>query len=163
MKRIIKTNEITLKEIKEIIKQGESAPFEQKVTAAVLLDGIVGSLKSLKDSLVDQIEETGFENIKKDFEDRGLVPYWYDKDKLAIQIGDKFEVTISSGIKTEFSVDSKLKEVDSLVPDKYKKVVTSYDKKVLEEAYDDGTLEPLLKPYINKSSKEITKLTKKKI
>lgn len=163
MKRIIKTNEITLKEIKEIIKQGESAPFEQKVTAAVLLDGIVGSLKSLKDSLVDQIEETGFESIKKDFEDRGLVPYWYDKDKLAIQIGDKFEVTISSGVKTEFSVDSKLKEVDSLVPDKYKKVVTSYDKKVLEEAYDDGTLEPLLKPYINKSSKEVTKLTKKKI
>lgn len=159
-KAIIKVKEFNLTEIKEILKKGNTATFEEKVGVAIVLESLISSMKGIQAQVKDQLEHTPYEKIVEDFESRGLMS---SEDSPVIEIGDSTSVTISEATKTIFTVESsKLSEIDPIIPDKYKKIVTSYDKKALEEAYDDDTLETVLKPYVNKEVETVTKFTKKK-
>lgn len=160
-KAFIEVKEYNLQEIKEILKKGSAATFEEKVGAAVVLDSLIGSLKGVHTQLKEQIEKVPYDEITKDFVDRGKME---SGESPVIRVGKSFDVSIGTTTKTTFTVENaKLSEIDSIIPDRYKKVVTSYDKKALEEAYDKGELETILKPYVNKDSETVVKFTKKKV
>ncbi len=162
VKREVKTADLNVNEIKEVIKQGKEATIESKLAAYIAMDSIINSFKALAANLKEEIEHTKYKDVVKDLVARGyLAGEW---ETPVFNIGGKYSVRISEVDKSIFTIDTKkLEDIAKIIPDKYKKVTTSFDKGALEDAYDAGTLEPVLKPLVDKKVEKVTKLTKTSI
>lgn len=161
MKKMIKVKELNLGEIKNVILQGNDAPIEERVSALIAITGMLESFKAISSKLKDGIENAKYDDIIADLASRGVIETW---ETPVFNIGDKYNVKLGQSNKSVFTIDSKkLDEISGIIPDKYKKVVTSFDKTAIEEAYDEGTLEPMLRGLVDKKTEEITKITKTSI
>lgn len=161
-KKEIKTKDLSVEEIRSVLRMGAEAPIESKLAAYVAMDNIISSFKALSANLKEDIEHSKYEDIVNDLIKRGVLEG--DWQTPVFNIGDKYSVKISEVDKSVFTIDTKkLDDVAKIVPDKYKKIVTSFDKKAIEDAYDAGTLEPVLKPLVNKTIETVNKITKSSI
>ena len=161
MKKVFNIEEKDIN-VGKILRAGvtNATPIEQIIAIKVLLDDEVSRYKGYIDFLEEKIKNSDYEaNLKS----RGLIE---DGDKVEVAVktryGDDITVTVSKGTDSGFNIDA-LKEksvMDSVVPDAYKKISVTLDKKKLESDYDAGLLSEDIKRFIKKDPKIITKLRK---
>jgi hypothetical protein len=161
MKKVFTINEKELN-VSKILGAGvtNTTPIEQLIAIKVLLDDEVIRYKRYIDFLEEQIKNSDYEeNLKS----RGLID---EGDKVEVDVknryGDNITVYVSKGTDSGFNIDA-LKEksvMDSIVPNAYKKISVTLDKKKLESDYDAGILNEEIKRFIKKNPKIITKLRK---
>lgn len=161
MKKVFNIEEKDIN-VGKILRAGvtNATPIEQIIAIKVLLDDEVTRYKGYIDFLEEKIKNSDYEaNLKS----RGLIE---DGDKVEVAVktryGDDITVTVSKGTDSGFNIDA-LKEksvMDSVVPDAYKKISVTLDKKKLESDYDAGLLSEDIKRFIKKDPKIITKLRK---
>lgn len=149
----------------EIIRMGTEAPVELRIAAQVLLEDQIAQLKSVNDVLKEQIRSTKYDDVVSKLISEGKLPS--DSYKPAIEIttklGDVIKVSLTGDIDAGFEISKEMSDkdiLDSVVPDKYKKISTTLDKKAIEADFDAGTLPDVLKSYCSKTPVEITKLRK---
>ncbi len=162
-KEIIKINEKDLS-LKEILKQGADAPIEAKITASVILDDQIARLKAVADRLKEEVKSSKYDEVVKKLTAEGKISSIEAAPVVEISTitGDIISVSMSGGVDSNFDCKelSEKAVMDSLVPDKYKKITTTLDKKAIEADFDDGTLPDILKGYCSKAPTEILKLRK---
>lgn len=161
MKKVFSINEQDIN-VGKILRAGvtNATPIEQIIAIKVLLDDEVTRYKGYIDFLEEKIKNSDYEaNLKS----RGLIE---DGDKVEVAVktryGDDITVAVSKGTDSGFNIDA-LKEksvMDGVVPDAYKKISVTLDKKKLESDYDAGLLSEDIKRFIKKDPKIITKLRK---
>lgn len=161
LERNIEIAAMNMADIKRVVSNPTAAGFPATIAAAYELDNIIKQLKSLQDDLVDKIESTELSTIKNKLIEEGAV----GEDEIpVIVVGGKYKIKLSEKIKSNFSVDKKkLTELGDLVPEKYKKVSTTLDTKLMENDFDEGTMDPLLKPYITTDPKTVTVMSRLQI
>ena len=168
MARRLHRDEITIKEedinIKDILKDEEAAP-EMLIAASIILDDQIESLKACSTVLDEKIKNQKYDDIVKRAKDEGKLQNWKDEPEYVIETryGGKIRVRIAKGEDDGFQIDKKLSEkstLDSVVPDRYKKVSVLLDKKEVEKDFNAGTLPPLMKSYCSKSPFEFLKVRK---
>ena len=159
MKKVLVIKENELK-VGKILKEGitNATPVENLIAAKVLLDEEISKYKAYADLLDETIKNTDYE---KNMKDRGVIN---DGDKVEVAIetvyGDTISVSVSRGLDSGFDIDA-LKEkaiMDTLVPDAYKKINVTLDKKKIENDYELGLLSEDIKRFIKKNPRMITKL-----
>lgn len=148
-----------------IVSAGAKAPVETRVAAQVLIEDRIERLKILNEALKLSIKNSRYEDLVKQLAEEGKISSSEIKPVVEIStvMGDTIKVNISKGINDGFSISDKISEkeiFDSLVPDKYKKVQVSLDKKAIEKDFEDGVLPDILKGYVTKTPMEIVKLRK---
>lgn len=162
---------ITMKEedmnVKDILRNENSSP-EELIAAQVILEDQIESLKAAATIVEDKIKGKRFDDVVKDMESRGVIytHSWQETSpivEITTKYGDVITVTISKGEDTGFAIDKKLSDkstIDSIVPDRYKKVSTLLDKKMIEADFEAGTLPAVLKAYCSKNPTEFLKTRK---
>ena len=157
----IKENDL---DIAKLVANGTKKP-EEMIAAIVVLEDQIAALKHLDDHIREMIRTTKYEDILESLESRALIG---DKEsKVAIEVttklGEVVTATIYKDIDSCFQVAKDMSDktvLDTVVPEKYKKVSVLLDKKRLEEDFEAGTLPDTLKIYCSKSPVEVTKIRK---
>lgn len=165
-KEIIIVNEDDL-DISTIRKQGDEASIEDVVGAIAILDDQIATCKAVKENLEQIVNGRSLDTICAEIATtRGL----YSTDfvpviEVHMATGETVAVTLSTKTSSGFDA-SGLKDkavLDTVVPDKYKKYSVTLDTKALEEAFNNGTLEDLLKSYCSVSPTTITAMRRTKV
>ena len=165
-KQIIKLNEEDLN-VKDILKN-ENSPTEQLIAAQIILEDQIESLKAAASIVEGKIKGKKFKDVVTDMSTRGVITtYAWQETSPIVEIttkyGDTITVTLAKGEDAGFTVDKKLSDkatLDSIVPDRYKKVSTLLDKKMIEADFEAGTLPAVLKAYCSKNPTEFLKMKK---
>lgn len=158
----IKETEVNLG---NIISAGGKAPVEMRVAAQILVEDRIARLKIYNEALKLSIKNSRYEDLIEQLAKEGKISSGEIKPVVEIStvMGDTIKVNISKGTDDGFAISDKISEkeiFDSLVPDKYKKVQVSLDKKAIEKDFEDGVLPDILKGYVTKTPMEIVKLRK---
>ena len=156
----VEVKEVGLTDLGKACREINKAPFEQKVGLVVQLDDMIANLKIISDNLTSGITESDYDSVMKDFKDRGLLTY---EDDIVIQVGDKYEVTISKKDEKKIVVSKAIKDVMGVLPDAYKEVKTTVNEKAIADDYAMGKLPKILAPYVSSTEIKETKLKRSKI
>lgn len=148
----------------EIITEGTKAPIEKLIAAKVILEDQAAQCKAAAEALDRSIHGLSFDDIRSTLVDRGIM---FDAAatpvvEVSTKLGDLIKVTISETEESGFDI-SGMKDksvIETLVPEKYKKVSVSLDAKAIEADYDAGTLPDALKSYCSKAPARVIKLRK---
>lgn len=160
--------------VKKILKQGKGAPYEHRIAAIAILKntinkltGDLAQLKGLYENVYDDITTTDYETIAADL--RGKIAStgsYVPSDatpvlKIIEKDGTILTASLKSGKDDRFEVDGSLgaKATLDMIPDKYKKVNITLDKKVIETDFNSGDLPEMLKRFCSKDSIPTTKIT----
>lgn len=160
---IIEVEDLTYAQAKDVVMQGSSACIEHRIAAAQILSELGEGLTKLSEQLTKSVEETSLDDIQSDLVERGLCHVTGTDFTPVIKIGDRVKIKLSSKDKKTFNVLKEIKDVESLIPDKYLKKTVAIDKAAFEKAYEDGTLEDIFKSYVSSTTSVITKMTAKEI
>lgn len=162
-----KTKNVTINEkdfnVGEVINMGASAPVISQIVAETLIKDQIAQLKAVQEVLETRIKGTPYSETVKKLIAEGHIDS--EDEKLSIEVltvyGDTVKISISGGEDDGFEVSKDLADkelMETVVPDKYKKVNITLDKKAMAADYDDGTLPTALKGYCSKCPVEITKI-----
>ena len=151
-------------DIARIIANDVKKP-EEMIAATIVLEDQIAALKNLNDNIKEKLRTSKYDEILESLESRALIG---DKEgKVAVEVttklGEVVTATIYKDTDSCFEVSKCMSDkaiLDTVVPDKYKKVSVLLDKKRLEEDFEAGTLPDTLKIYCSKSPVEITKIRK---
>lgn len=152
--------------LKDTIKGVASAPFSDLVVTSIVLDDQIEKLKTANEKIKDVINKSKYDDVIDKMVKEGVLDSHQERPLIAIEtmFGTKISVTLLKGIDDGFEIDKAVSEksiFDTVVPDKYKKVIQSLDKKQIEEDFDNNTLPSVLKGYCSKNPTEILKIYKK--
>lgn len=156
----IEVKELGLTDIGKACREINKATIEEKIGLVVQLDDMISNLKVLSDNLTSSIKDTAYEEIVKDFKERGL---WTFEDDIIIKVGDKFKVTLANKEGKEVVVSKAIKDVTSALPAKYKTTKIVVDEETIKSDYLAGSLEKILAPYVSVKTVKETKLKRTKI
>ena len=155
--------------VKEIVEKGENAPLTSKIAAMAILkekieqvQGDLSQLKKIEEMVSADIETTGYnvhiDELVKDGEltSKEQKPIFFIKTKPGAEI----KVTMCEGKDERFKIDSSLsaKATLDIIPDRYKNVSVTLNKKAIEGDYNAGILPETFKSYCSKSPIDITKI-----
>jgi len=160
--------------VKEILKQGKGAPYEHRIAAIAILKntinkltGDLSQLKGLYENVYDDITTTDYDTIAADL--RGKIAStgtYVPSDatpvlKIIEKDGTVLTASLKSGKDDRFEIDGSLgaKATLDMIPDKYKKVNITLDKKVIETDFNKGDLPEMLKRFCSKDPISTTKIT----
>ena len=122
----------------------------------------LGDLKETNKMIAQTIESTEYDSIIKNLVDTGLLSSESESPEFVIKAkdGTKIAVTMSGAHDDQFEVDTSLaaKSTLDMVPDQYKKVSITLDKKAMEADFNAGVLPSALKRFCSKNPVDITKL-----
>ena len=156
----IQVKEVGLVDLGKACREINHAPFEQKVGLVVQLDEMISNLKVISDNLTAGIVNTDYDEIMRDFRDRGL---YTSEDDVIIRVGDKIEVTLSKKDEKKIIISKAIKDIVSSLPEKYKETKIVVDEKAIADAYQDGKLEKILAPYVSSCEVKETRMRRSKI
>lgn len=150
--------------IGKIIKEDIRNP-EELVAAILVIEDQIGALKHYDEHLKEVLRTTKYEDILDSLASRALIG---DKEEKVVidvttKLGEKIGATLYEDVDSCFVVAKDLSDkavLDTVVPDKYKKISVLLDKKKIEEDFEKGTLPDTLKIYCSKSPMKITKIRK---
>lgn len=162
--------------VKEILKQGKGAPYEHRIAAIAILKntinkltGDLSQLKGLYENMYDDITTTDYDIIAEDLRKKiASTGSYVPSDatpvlKIIEKDGTILTASLKSGKDDRFEIDGALgaKATLDMIPDKYKKVNITLDKKVIETDFNTGTLPDMLKRFCSKDPISTTKITVK--
>lgn len=160
--------------VKEILKQGKGAPYEHRIAAIAILKntinkltGDLSQLKGLYENVYDDITTTDYDIIAEDLRKKiASTGSYVPSDatpvlKIIEKDGTILTASLKSGKDDRFEIDGALgaKATLDMIPDKYKKVNITLDKKVIETDFNTGTLPEMLKRFCSKDPISTTKIT----
>lgn len=166
----VKETEIS---VKEVIKIGEEAPIDQRIGAWVILKDtyekltedasqIKVLLSALESGITDKPFDVMIERLKKDGKiGEGEKPVF----RVETKSGEAVEVHVNASVDKRFEIDPSLstKAALGLVPDEYKKVSVTLDKKVIQNSFEDGTLPEFMRKLCSSAPIDTVKLLRKKV
>ncbi len=160
----IAINESDLK-VSDVLKMGASAPITQIAAAKAIVDDRIGTLKALSESCDKLLKGKTYSEAIDDLVDKKILP---DADYRPIitvktNYGNTITLAVTQRNESGFEISDDIKDksvMDSIVPDKYKKVQVVLDKKAIENDFDNGTLPALLKGYCSKAPREAVMIRK---
>lgn len=155
--------------VKEIIEKGENAPIELRVAAIAILkdkiaqvQGDLTQLKNIESMVSSSIETVSYDDHVEEMIKSGLLGGTWEKPVFSIKTkeGSGIKVTMTGAKEDKFSIDPALstKSTLSIVPEAYKNVSVTLNKKAIEGDYNAGILPETLKRYCSKEPIDITKL-----
>ena len=156
----IKVKEIGLTDLGKACREINKASIEEKIGLVVQIDDMISNLKVLSDNLTSTIKTLDYDEIVKDFKDRGL---WTYEDDIIIRVGDKFNVTLSKKEEKKVVISKAIKDVTSALPAKYKSTKIVIDEDAIKTAYLSGALERILAPYVSSTEIKETAMKRSKI
>lgn len=164
---------ITVKEsdftVSNILSNLDEAPLELQIATYYKIkataDNVAADLAELKQvaSIVEnKITTTKYNDHIASLVNRGLLPnntvipiFRLENDN-----GSIYNVSMAEAIEQNFSIAPELKKNLDILDDKYKKVTTSLDEKVVKKEFEDGTLPSTIGIFCEVNPVEITKLKK---
>ena len=160
----IPVNEKDIK-MSELLKMGASAPICEVLATRAILEDQIANMKAIVDQLNDSIKTSTYSERIKEMVDAKIIPSEDSKPMIEVttRYGDKITLAMSKGMDSGFVVSDAIKDkaiLDSVVPDKYKKVSVTIDKKAMEVDFDEGKLPEILKGYCSKNPTEVLKVRK---
>lgn len=155
--------------VKDIIAQGKNAPIELRVAAVAILKNTIGEvqgdlsqLKRIEEEVSHGIETTEYDSLIKKMISDGILSSDDEKPVFVIKgkDGSKMTVTMSAGHDDQFEVDPSIsaKSTLDIIPDQYKKVNITLDKKAIEADFNAGVLPTSIARFCSKNPIDITKL-----
>lgn len=152
----IKVKSLTAEEMNAVMAN-KSSNIEDKIATYCIRSIIIDKAKAANEELLKEIEDTSMSTILGDLVARGLI--LTDEDPKFV-ITDDLGIKLDEKISKSFTVEKKMDDIMDIVPDTYKKVTVDYNKKALQDAFEKGTLESILKPYVSLTSKTVTRMSK---
>lgn len=163
------TQKIALREqdlkLSKILTKPSEAPIEEIIATSAILEEQMAQLKAANEQLKQLIITTKYDLAVADLAKRGKMIGGCGKPVIEVEtkLGTTISVSMYSAVDPCFSIDKELSDkeiLDSVIPEKYKKISIALDKKQIETDYRAGTLPDFIRDRCKESPVEILKTRK---
>jgi hypothetical protein len=157
--------------VNEILERGDEAPISLRLAAVAILRWTIAKITSelsnikIAEELASRgIEQTKYKDVLHRLVMEGELASEEEKPVFNFSLGDKDDTTVvinmAGSVDEQFEVDPAIaaKSTLDLIPDAYKKVSTTLNKKAIEADLKAGKLPPLIASFCSRNPIEVTNL-----